>query len=130
MEGSDRLIVQADATHLRAAVENLIRNAIRYSIPGSKVRVIVEPREGWSIVEVENEGPGITAIDRDTIFGPMARGADGAGTGLGLFVVGRVIERHGGTVRCFEPEQGRVSFELRLPPMPANGQEVRERIHG
>jgi signal transduction histidine kinase len=119
MEGSERLIVRADALHLRSALENLVRNALRYSLPASKVRVIVEPRDGEPTVEVENEGVGIREEDRDAIFDPMTRGTDGVGTGLGLFVVGRVVERHGGTIRCHEPEEGKVSFELRLPPIPA-----------
>jgi signal transduction histidine kinase len=130
MEGTDRLIVRGDAFHLRSALENLIRNALRYSIPGSKVRVIVEPRDGEPTVEVENEGPGISDRERFAIFNPMTLGTNGVGTGLGLFVVGRVIERHGGTVRYFEPDEGKVSFELRLPPTPADGQEVRDRSYG
>jgi signal transduction histidine kinase len=116
IEGSERLIVSVDALHMRSAIENLIRNALRYSIRGTKVRVTVELRDGEPTIEVENEGPGIPAEDRETIFEPLAIGANGLGTGIGLFVVGRVVGRHGGTIRCYEPEEGRFTFELRLPP--------------
>ena len=116
IEGSERLIVSVDALHMRSAIENLIRNALRYSIRGTKVRVTVELRDGEPTIEVENEGPGIPAEDRETIFEPLAVGANGLGTGIGLFVVGRVVRRHGGRIRCYEPEEGHFTFELRLPP--------------
>jgi len=115
VDGSNRLVVSVDALHMRSAIENLVRNAIRYSTPGTKVRVTVELRDGQPTVEVENEGPGIPVADREAIFEPLALGATGLGTGLGLFVVGRVVARHGGTIRCYEPEEGRFAFELRLP---------------
>ncbi len=116
VEGADRLYARVDALHMRSAIENLIRNALRYSIRGTKVRVIVELREGEPTIEVDNEGREISAKDRERIFDPMAVGENGLGTGLGLFVVGRVVERHGGTIRCNEGEAGHVTFELRLPP--------------
>jgi signal transduction histidine kinase len=116
MEGSERLIVSVDALHMRSAIENLIRNALRYSTRGTKVRVTVELRDGEPTIEVENEGRGVPAEDRETIFEPFAIGANGLGAGIGLFVVCRVVGRHGGTIRCYEPEEGRFTFELRLPP--------------
>jgi len=115
VEGSDRLMARVDALHMRSAIENLVRNALRYSTPGTKVLVTVEPRDGEPTIAVENEGPGIPVKDRQAIFEPLAVGANGIGSGLGLFVVGRVVERHGGTIRCYEPGAGRVTFELRLP---------------
>lgn len=118
IEGADRLPVEVDPLHLRSAIENLIRNALRYSSPGTKVRVLVERRGADACVEVENEGPGIPSTDRDGMFEPLARGAEGGGTGLGLFVVRRIVDGHGGTVRCHEPDEGRVSFELTLPSRP------------
>jgi signal transduction histidine kinase len=125
VEGSDRLMVRADALHMRSAIENLVRNALRYSTTGTKVRVTVELRDGEPTVDVENEGSAIREEDRQAIFEPLALGANGLGSGLGLFVVGRVVERHGGSIRCFEPEEGRVTFELRLPPESAQVRRIR-----
>jgi signal transduction histidine kinase len=129
MEGTERLIVLADPFHLRSALENLVRNALRYSAPGTKVRVTVEPRDGEPTVEVENEGAGIPEVDRTAIFDPMTRGSDGVGSGLGLYVVGKVVEHHGGTIRCYEPEESKVSFELRLPPTSITAAAARLRSH-
>jgi len=116
VEGHDRLDVVVDPLHLRSAIMNIVRNALRYSGPGTKIRVTVELRDGGPTVEVENEGPRIPEEDRRTIFEPLAHGANGSGTGLGLFVAHRIVERHGGTIRCHEPAEGHVAFEIRLPP--------------
>lgn len=112
---SDRLTVVADPLHLRSAIENLIGNALRYSAPGTTVVVTAEPRGDHTVVEVQNEGSGIRPDHRERIFEPLVRGRSGAGTGLGLFVARRVIERHGGTIRYHEPRDGLSVFELRFP---------------
>lgn len=119
----DRVVIQAreplqafaDPLHLRSAIENLIRNALHYSTPGTPVLVGAKPRKDVIVVEVRNEGPGIPPDDRDWIFEPLVRGRGGAGTGIGLFVARRVIERHGGTILYREPREGLSAFELRLP---------------
>ena len=115
IEGSDRLPVDADPLHLRCAIENLIRNALRYSKPGTTVVVTIGPREDHAVVEVLNEGPGVRPGDRERIFEPMVHGPCGSGTGIGLFVARRVVERHGGTIRYHEPRDGLSAFEVRLP---------------
>ena len=83
VEGSDRLFVRVDALHMRSAIENLIRNALRYSTPGTKVRVVVELREGSRRSRWTTKGRGISAKDRETIFDPMAVGENGSGHGSG-----------------------------------------------
>ena len=115
IRASDRLAVVADPLHLRCAIENVIRNALRYSTPGTTVIVAVEPREDVVVVEVQNEGSGITMDDRERIFEPLVKGRSGVGAGIGLFVARRVIERHGGSIRYHEPRDGLSAFELRLP---------------
>ena len=115
IEARGRLVVVADPLHLRSAIENLIRNALRYSTPGTTVVVTVEPREDHIVVEVQNEGTGVRPDDRERIFEPFVHGGTGTGTGLGLFVARRVIERHGGTIRYHEPRHGLSAFELQLP---------------
>ena len=115
IEATDQLAVVADPLHLRSAIENVIRNALRYSTSGSTVLVTVEPRKDDVVVEVQNEGSGITPDDRGRIFEPLVTGRSGSGAGIGLFVARRVIERHGGTIRYHEPRDGLSAFELRLP---------------
>jgi signal transduction histidine kinase len=115
IEAGDRLAVFADPLHLRSAIENLIRNALRYSTPGTTVLVTVGSRADHVVVEVQNEGSGVGPDDRERIFEPLVHGRRGDGTGLGLFVARRVVERHGGTIRYHEPREGLSAFELRLP---------------
>jgi signal transduction histidine kinase len=116
VEGDDQLWIHADPLHLRSAIENPIRNALRFSTPGTKVRVTVERHEEGPTIEFENEGPGISPDDRERIFEPLVRGPDSWGTGLGLFVTRRVLESHGGTIRCYQPDETHLVFQLRLPP--------------
>jgi signal transduction histidine kinase len=116
IEETHPLAVVADPLHLRSAIENLIRNALRYSTPGTTVLVIVERRDEQAVVEVRDEGDGIRPEDRERVFEPLTRGpSDVGGTGMGLFVARRVAERHGGTIRYHEPRDGLSAFELRLP---------------
>jgi signal transduction histidine kinase len=104
--------------HVSLAVSNLLRNAIIYSPPGSIVEVGVSVDGGSARISVRDRGPGVDDDDVDAIFQPFVRGrrVDGApsGSGLGLFIVARVAEAHGGRAWV---DRGRTSttFHLSLP---------------
>ncbi|APR84882.1 histidine kinase [Minicystis rosea] len=107
--GSSRA-VRCSAGVLRSVLANLVQNAIKYIDGGEERRVTVRSAELGSDVrfEVEDTGPGIRADDQVTIFEPYVRRSDhGAGLGLGLATVRRLVEAHGGQVGvCSEPGRG------------------------
>jgi signal transduction histidine kinase len=108
----------ADPMHLRAAVVNLVRNAVLYSDPNGVVTVQVEEEESAVRVSVGDQGPGIPVAEREIIFDPFVRGGagsrTGAGSGLGLFITRRVVEAHGGRVWVDSEEVG-ATFRMLLP---------------
>ncbi|MBV0902361.1 PAS domain S-box protein [Haloarcula salina] len=100
--------VEADRSRLRQLVENLLRNAVEHG--GDDVTVTVgDLEDGWY---VEDDGPGIPAAHRDTVFdADFSTGV--TGTGFGLRIVEQVATEHGWTVRATESEAGGARFEIR-----------------
>ncbi|HVV37819.1 MAG TPA: GAF domain-containing sensor histidine kinase [Acidimicrobiales bacterium] len=110
---------------LERAVQNVIANAINYGDPVAP-HVIVEGAchdDGWVTLAISDNGAGVSAAERDTIFAMFTRGKsgrDGAdGFGLGLALVDRVMEKHRGAVTVGEGPEGGAQFTLSLPPPPA-----------
>lgn len=123
---SGNVAVAGDLDELKAAVSNLLDNAVKYS--GQKVRVLVETFEaGANLVgiRVRDEGAGIPRSELKRIFRrfyrvPNAMALRVKGTGLGLFIVRSVVERHGGRVWAESDGTGRGStFTIELPVAPA-----------
>ncbi len=100
----DRTLVQGDGEKLRVIIDNLISNAIKYSPAQSIVRIRLSRPNQNAVIEVIDQGPGITDEDRDRIFDPFFRGraatTTGAkGTGLGLAIVKDYVDMHHGSIR-------------------------------
>ena len=94
-----QVLVGGNAALLREVLVNLVDNAIRYAGPGAVVTVRAMNAADTAIVEVEDNGPGIPAADRERVFERFVRGTnEGGGCGLGLAIVKEIVERHGGTV--------------------------------
>jgi len=118
--------VMGDRRLVRQALVNLVDNALKYGTPGQRIRLGAEP-DGASVrLFVEDEGPGIPAVDRDRIFEPYARLAhdqvsERTGTGLGLAVVRQIAVACGGRVWLEDaPARGtRAVIELRAAPATA-----------
>jgi signal transduction histidine kinase len=111
-------MAEVDPTHLRAAVANLVRNAVAYSDPGSPVVVQIVDEGPRLRLSVRDQGPGIPAEERESIFDPFVRGEAGSrrgrGSGLGLFITRRVAEAHGGMVWVDAGSAG-ADFQMVLP---------------
>lgn len=112
--------IQVDRESLSRALWNLLENAAKYSPAGSPIRVAARRQGGSVLLAVEDEGPGVPVGERERIFQKFVRGADAKqagvrGVGIGLALVKRIVEAHGGTVRLeSEPGHGSI-FTLVLP---------------
>jgi signal transduction histidine kinase len=95
--------VFGDAHRLGQVVANLLTNASRYSTCGDEIQIRVATEGAWVRVTVSDHGPGIAAEDRRRIFQRFERGREASdtvseGRGLGLHIVSRIVELHGGAV--------------------------------
>jgi two-component system sensor histidine kinase QseC len=113
------LPVRADPESLPIALRNLCENALRHA--ASRMRVEASTGGGEVTIAVRDDGPGMTAEQRARAFDRFYRGAaDGGGAGLGLALVKRVAEMHGGHVRFAAGLDGRgLGVELVLPDTAA-----------
>jgi signal transduction histidine kinase len=113
-----RAMARIDPTHMRAAIGNLVRNAMIYSAPGTKIRVTVAGDEVGLKVSVKDRGPEIPPAEQASIFDPFVRGIRPArtqtGSGLGLFITRRIVEAHGGQVWVDSNPLG-ATFHILLP---------------
>lgn len=120
--------VKADPAALELAVGNLISNAVKHAAAGAYLRVAVRaeragsPRapNGWAVLEVEDRGQGIPRKERKLVFDPFYRGERARsrqtpGSGLGLNLVSRIVEAHGGEIELDTQVERGSTFIIRLP---------------
>jgi two-component system sensor histidine kinase CpxA len=116
--------VRGNASLLHSAVENVVRNAIRYTQEGTSVEIELksENRAGASeaVLAVGDSGPGVPADSLGKLFEPFyrlddARGRLTGGVGLGLAITERAVRFHGGRVAAFNREGKGLLVEIRLP---------------
>jgi PAS domain S-box-containing protein len=106
---------------------NLLSNAVKYSPPGSTVRFAVHRSGIDAVFEVTDHGCGIPEGDQRRLFQSFHRGSnvgERSGTGLGLVIVKRCVDRHGGIISFTSGEGCGTSFTVRLPlfqPIPPAG---------
>ena len=111
-------IISAHVDTLLRAVENLIRNAIRYSPTQSAIDVNLTTTQGKAIITVADHGPGMPEDEIERMFDPFVRGknqATGNGFGLGLAIAKRAVERHGGTLSAANRPEGGLMMTIALP---------------
>jgi len=116
------LLVPANGELLLRAFENVLRNAVKFTAPGSRVDVRAELAQAWLRVTVGDRGPGLPEQSLAHVFEPFVR-HDGAlpmpGFGLGLAIARRALESHGGTIEACLRDGGGLLLTLRLPLPPA-----------
>ncbi|MFH0297798.1 ATP-binding protein [Bradyrhizobium sp. 31Argb] len=104
---AETVAVSGDALSLASAVRNLVENAVKFTPDGGSVDLGVYREGEMAVLQIEDTGPGIPPSDLDRIFEPFFRGErpTGEGSGLGLSIVKRIIDRCGGSI-AFENVNG------------------------
>ena len=102
---------------LGRVIANVVGNALRY---GERAFIRTEAEDARTVLVIEDEGPGIPAEERERVFEPFhrlecSRNRDSGGTGLGLTIVRRLVERHGGSVELDTSPRGGLAVRVRLP---------------
>ncbi len=129
VEAADGLpVTPLDRDAVTQVVLDLLENAYKYTPAGGK-RILLRaaPRPGGGFrIEVEDNGPGVPPGEREKVFEEFYRverpGTEGAGgTGLGLALVKRLVEAHGGTVRVVDGPGGGSRFEVEIPAAAEGG---------
>ncbi|HET8881080.1 MAG TPA: ATP-binding protein [Solimonas sp.] len=114
------LHVRGQPALLHSAIENVVRNAVRYTGDNSAVTVRLVARGAHGVVEVEDRGPGIPQDRLEAVFQPFvriseARDRASGGYGLGLAIARRVIDASGGTIRARNRDGGGLQVSIELP---------------
>jgi two-component system sensor histidine kinase CpxA len=118
------LVLNGNKELLRQAVENLVRNAARYTAMGTSVDITLRKKESggrsWAHIEVIDQGPGVPESELYDIFRPFyrvneARERQSGGTGVGLAISDRAVRIHGGSLRAFNAPGTGLIMEMELP---------------
>ena len=118
--GSEPVLVHADRLVLRQALVNVVDNAIKYSPPGSRVRVVVTGDAATGRIDIVDEGPGIPLAHRERIFERFyrvdkGRSREQGGAGLGLSLAHWAVTAHGGRIDVESAEGEGSTFRISLP---------------
>lgn len=114
-------VTMCDADRMREAIDNLVSNAVKYSPIGGKITVLVNHEQGNTVIRVTDQGAGLSPEDLGRLFGRFQRlsakpTAGESSTGLGLSIVKRIIDMHGGQVTADSAGPGQGStFTILLP---------------
>lgn len=124
---AEPFVCMMDDRRILRSVENVIQNSIQAfeGKPGS-VTLSASARGGRLEISVTDDGPGIPEAVRETLFEPFVSHGKGPKSGLGLSVVKRVVEAHGGAVEARSLPEGGTHITLSLPLVAAGNPEKRE----
>jgi signal transduction histidine kinase/CheY-like chemotaxis protein len=109
-----------DSDRIREAIDNILSNAIKYSPIGGRIDVAAERGDQAAIIRIKDQGPGLSAEDITRLFGRFQRlsakpTAGESSTGLGLSIVKRIVDLHGGTVVAETTGPSGTTFKIAIP---------------
>jgi two-component system OmpR family sensor kinase len=120
LQGAAAVPVDGNRELVRSAIENVLRNAVRYSPQNAPVDVSIARTESGVVILIRDQGPGVPDRDLERIFEPFYRVAesrdrDTGGEGIGLAITAQVMKAHGGSARAANGQQGGFEVRLNLP---------------
>jgi len=120
LEGAAHGTVDGNRDLVRSAIENVLRNAVRYSPPDADAEVSVERSASGAVILIRDRGPGVPDPDLTRIFEPFYRVAesrdrDTGGEGIGLAITAQVMKAHGGSAAAANRRGGGLEVRLNLP---------------
>lgn len=113
----EKLVIEGDPMALRRLFTNLLENAVKF---GERARARTFAENGFAVVEIEDDGPGVEGQDQDRLFEPFYRGEPSrsrqtGGIGLGLAIVRSIARAHGGEVTLNDRPGGGATARVVLP---------------
>lgn len=116
----DEVVMAVDVAKFERIVDNLIRNAVKHTPTGSRIRVQLERDHQGALLTVSDNGPGIPADMRERVFEPFEQGVDSRhapspGTGIGLALVSKFAELHGGRAWIEDSPTAGTCIRVQLP---------------
>lgn len=112
--------IRGDRNLLRSAIENVVRNAIRFTSRYIAVHIRLAVQDNHAVITVEDCGPGIPEQELKRVFEPFyrvtaSRDRDSGGTGLGLAISARAVNLHGGSIHAVNKPEGGLLVTITLP---------------
>lgn len=111
-------IIKGNSEQIRRAIENIIRNAIRFTQKGQKIDLILKEVGKYLQIEIKDQGPGVDVHKLSSIFEPFVRIQSpqlGKGYGLGLAIARKSITMHNGTIQAKNRDTGGLIITIKLP---------------
>lgn len=107
--------LEADPPAIGVLLQNLVSNAIQHTPEGGRIRVVLAPSPAAIELRVQDSGPGVAPERRGKVFERFFREGPSQGAGLGLSIVARIVERHGGGIALHDSPLGGLEVRVRLP---------------
>ncbi|MEM7016624.1 MAG: ATP-binding protein [Pseudomonadota bacterium] len=120
VNGPSQLFMSLDSALMHSALENIVRNALKYTAPQTMVTITVMAKGSAVVINIVDQGPGVPTEDLETLFEPFfrvdeARDTQSGTGGIGLAIAQRSVQLHGGTIQAMNQQPQGLCMEITLP---------------